>query len=145
MAMLQDDIVSPFNTFTAAVFGTAELPPGLQPTTLQKQNVHHPWLDLFPIPSFREALIFGAELYDEEELCHDLFFGPSGVNEHQVGIIIWGESWDPFAYELSEAFLKKWYWLIGHCADIIRSTNHWRSKSNRVPIKLAMKTSIESS
>lgn len=146
VAMLQDDIVSPFNnTFGTAVFGAADLPPTLQPTALQIATIHHPWIDLFPIPSLRDALLLGADAYDEDELCHDLFFGPGGANERQVGVVSWGEAWDPSAYELSESILKKWYWLLGRCQDIMQSTNHWRSKRNKGPIRLAAGASCERS
>lgn len=136
LKMLQDDIVSPFNVFSPSAFGTAELPPTLQPTMLQSQVIHHPWIDLFPIQSVRDAILTRVDAFDEDVLCHDLFFGGTDGNEPDVGIVIWGEPWDPSAYEFSEAVLRKWQWLLGGCMDAIHATNHWRSIRNKKPVRL---------
>lgn len=132
----QDDTISPFNMFSPSTFGSAKLPPSLQPTILQGQIMHHPWIDIFPIASIRDAMLSGVDTYDEDELCHDLFFGGANDNEYQIGMVIWGEPWDPSAYEFSEAVLRKWQWLLGGCLDAIEATNHWRSIRNKKPIRL---------
>ncbi|OAA44452.1 hypothetical protein BBO_03935 [Beauveria brongniartii RCEF 3172] len=113
MELLREDIISPFNVIGPATFGSGsgDLPPSLRPTALQRRIVHHPWVDLCPIPSLRDALLLGAAVYDEDELCHDLFMGVGDGSEHQTGLVVWGESWDPSAYEFSEVILEKWQWL----------------------------------
>lgn len=95
--LLREDTISPFNIMGPATVGSESLPPSLQPTSLQKQIIHHPWIDLCPMPSLRDALLRRADAYDEDELCHDLFMGAGDDNEHQVGLVVWGESWDPSA------------------------------------------------
>ena len=104
------------------------LPPSLAPTQLQQSIIHHPWIDPFPIPAFRDSLLLASGLYDEEDLCNDLA-GQCGNGGHgQVGIIIWGEPWDPHAWEMTEKFACKWYWLFGRCQELLVSTNYWRSQ-----------------
>lgn len=136
--LLREDILSPFNVAGPLVLDPATLPPSLQPTALQKQIVHHPWIDLCPIPSLRDVLLLGADIYDEDELCHDFFEGAGSDGEQQVGMVVWGESWDPSAYEISAAIVSKWHWLLGPCADILQSTDHWRSKRNEAPVRLSL-------
>lgn len=64
--------------------------------------------------------------FDDEELCHDLF----GIcaKDGEVGMFIWGEAWDPCAYEFSEKVVRKWMWLFRDCEDVIRYSNRWRVK-----------------
>lgn len=124
MESLRHDIPSPFNT---SLPWSMNLPPSLQPTTLQKQKVHHPWVDLFPIASVRDVLLKNDGKFDDDELCHDLF-GSCGKDERGPGMFIWGEAWDPFAYEISEKVVRKWLWLFHECDDVFRSSNHWRAR-----------------
>ena len=140
--LLREDIISPFNVIGPATFGlgAGNLPPSLRPTALQRQIVHHPWVDVCPMPSLRDALLLGAAAYDEDELCHDLFLGAGSDSEHQAGLVVWGESWDPTAYELSEAILKKWQWLLAGCTDVLASTNSWRAKRCVRPLRLGFGT-----
>jgi hypothetical protein len=72
--------------------------------------------------------------YDDEELCGDLF-GVCGASR-EVGLFIWGEAWDPSAYEASEHFVQKWSWILEDCPDILESTNYWRRKRGERPLCL---------
>lgn len=132
MELLHDDIASPFNALLPWELNLS-LPPSLQPTTLQLQVNHHPWIDIFPVPSIRDALLRRTGQYDDEELCHD-FFGQCEENECHVGLLVWGEAWDPLAYEISEMILQKWIWIVQDCPDIVRSTNYWRAKRGEKPL-----------
>ena len=51
------------------------IPPSLQPTLLQKQINHEPWIDLFPLPALRDTLIRAEGTYDECDLCCDMVGG----------------------------------------------------------------------
>ncbi|TQV97574.1 abhydrolase domain-containing protein [Cordyceps javanica] len=128
--LLREEILSPFNLAGPAILDLATLPPSLRPTALQRQIVHHPWIDLCPVASLRDAMLLSAGLYDEDELCHDLFAGSASDSEQQVGMVVWGDSWDPSAYEMSRAIICKWRWLFAGCSDLLQSTNHWRLKRN---------------
>lgn len=126
MEQMLEDIHSPFN-FPQAKEMATHLPSNLQPTTLQLQVFHHPWLDIFPVPSLRDALLRRIGQYDEDEICEDLFNECEG-NEGRVGLLVWGEPWDSQAYEISEAVLRKWKWIVSDCPHIVLSSNYWRAK-----------------
>lgn len=125
---LHQDILSPFNTAAPWAIDVASLPPSLQPTSLQKVVTHHPWIDLFPLPSIRDAVLRRMAEYDDEELCHNLFIEIDGTDINSIGVVVWGEPWDPTAYEISSAILKKWPWFVQDCPDLIHSSNYWRRK-----------------
>ncbi|KAL4789010.1 hypothetical protein BDV19DRAFT_383450 [Aspergillus venezuelensis] len=78
-------------------------PPTLRPTPIQRHIPHHPWLDFLPFPRMRDNLIKASEHWDDEELCLD--------------------SW-----EATEAFLKKWPWVVRGCPELMYSTNAWRAR-----------------
>lgn len=127
---LRLDILSPFVSSQTA---KSVLPPTLEPTDLQKTAIHHPWLDLYPMGSVRDSLISHIGQYDEDELCHDLF-GSVSNNQKSAGLLIWGEAWDPMAYEVTPRVLYKWAWLFDNCVDLLRSTNHWRRQRGEKPL-----------
>jgi hypothetical protein len=119
MESLRHDIPSPFCVSGAL---PKALPPALQPTTTQRTVPHHPWIDLCPSPSIRDAMLRLQGSYSEDELCHDLF----GAEQGTAGLLVWGEAWDPEAYEISEYVLWKYGRLFQGCEDLLRSTNRWR-------------------
>lgn len=133
LQILCEDIASFFN-ISGPSHGFLQLPPSLQPSSAQKQIIHHPWIDLLPIESLRNSLLSQLDVYDEDELCTD-FYGMCGPSA-EAGLIVWGESWDPSAYEISEGFFRKWSWLLKDCTDLIQSTNYWRKKRGEKPLKL---------
>lgn len=158
--LIDDDAISPFNgcaIFPAlppapcgsvTTLGTGNgaasdgnelvhLPPGLQPTALQRQVIHHPWIDLCPQPSLRDALLRRLNDIDEDEFCHHLFLQSSDSDEDgMIGMVIWGEPFDPAAYEISETMLRKWPWLAKECPDIIKTTNYWRTGREEKPLEV---------
>lgn len=100
MDSLRHDILSPFNTAPYHHHKQQqqqplqlELPCALRPTSIQREVTHHPWIDLCPVPSIRDLLLTRRNEYDEDGLCHDLFGGFQG----HVGLLVWGEAWDPEA------------------------------------------------
>ena len=72
--------------------------------------------------------------YDDEELCSDLY----GLNNAsgEVGLVVWGESWDPLAYEVSEKVVEKWSWILKDSPELLASTNYWRRKRREKPLRL---------
>lgn len=131
--LCHDDYVSPFNAHgphpPGLVVGAA-FPQALQPTTLQKTFLHHPWTDLFPFPQFRDNMLRGMEagLFDEDELCADILEVNRNDLEQRPSLMVWGESWDAMAWEASPAFLRKWGWLLRGCPEIFEGTNYWRER-----------------
>lgn len=124
METIGSDIPSPFIT-SKPWFDKA--PHSLWPTELQKHVSHHPWIDLIPMASFRDSLLRNDGNYDDNELCHDMY-ASCGSEQIQTGVLLWGEAWDPTAYEFSESFIHKWRWLFHGCAELIRSSNYWRAQ-----------------
>jgi hypothetical protein len=133
MKLLHMDILSQFNILQPD--SCCPLPPALQPTKIQREVIHHPWIDLFPVPSIRDALLRMIGRYEKAEICQD-FFGECGGKTGSVGLLVWGEAWDPSAYEVSEWFVDKWGWIMKECPDIIQSTNYWRASRGEPPLRL---------
>ncbi|KAJ5301800.1 hypothetical protein N7508_006663 [Penicillium antarcticum] len=123
MELLNEDIASQFNIVGQSTF---HLPASLLPSESQKQIVHHPWVDIIPILSLREALLIREDICEEDEFCGDLYGICASTNE--VGLRVWGDAWNPRAYEASEYLLRKWNWIAEECPDLVRSTNYWRRK-----------------
>ncbi|KAI9042467.1 bZIP transcription factor [Aspergillus affinis] len=119
-----DDSVSIFS-MTRPGFPDHTIPESLRPTELQRTKPHHPWLDIFPFPQIRDNLITAQDDFDDEELCHDLMaFWDPGNSE--AAVLIWGSPWDPRNWEVTEAFVRKWGWVLNGCLEIQESSNRWR-------------------
>lgn len=115
--------------------GPIEWPPNLWPTPLQSSIEHHPWVDCFVWPRFRDNLLRAfehPEICDEDDLCHDLC--EFGYNDGQPNFIVWGDAWDPHAWEVSLRFLEKWGWLLQGCPETLQATNYWREKRGEKPL-----------
>ncbi|PNP58084.1 hypothetical protein THARTR1_02242 [Trichoderma harzianum] len=150
MDVMAEDIISPFYTgagtqlalpfvpgSSASYDKEQHLPPNLQPTALQKLVIHHPWIDVCAQPSLRNALLRRLHNLDEDEFCHYLFL-QSGESDKDgmIGMVVWGEAWDPASYEISATMIRKWPWIVNECPDIIRTTNYWRAKRQEGPLKI---------
>ncbi|KAK7900217.1 hypothetical protein LTR67_003963 [Exophiala xenobiotica] len=129
MADIKGDNISSFNHAEGVTPSSMSLlPPALRPTALQQSIIHHPWIDPFPIPSFRDTLLLADGIYDEVALCNDMVGQCGDWSSSQVGIIIWGEPWDPYGWEMTECFSRKWLWLFRGCRELLKSTNYWRAQ-----------------
>ncbi|GKZ71779.1 hypothetical protein AnigIFM50267_007821 [Aspergillus niger] len=104
------------------------LPASLQPTALQRSVHHHPWIDLLPVAELRDNLLRQPETtYDAAQLCRDMR-GLQVVNSGRGGVIVWGEPWDPHGWEVTEAFVQKWPWVVRGSRNLLQSTNYWRAQ-----------------
>ncbi|KAH8807671.1 hypothetical protein F5884DRAFT_857245 [Xylogone sp. PMI_703] len=129
--LCHDEAISPFNLCGPHAPTKLISPPSplnLQPTALQLAVIHHPWIDLFPVPRMRDNILSGlvAGLFDEDELCCDIL--EIDNKSEKPRLIVWGESWDIYAWEASVPFLRKWGWLVHGCPEILETTNNWRAK-----------------
>lgn len=131
LEILSEDIVSTFNIPGPTIM---HLPPSLQPTSTQMEIIHHPWIDLMPMKSLRDVMLKNLGKYDEDDFCGDLH-GQVGASDG-IGLISWGEPWDPNAYEISEGVFRKWAWLLKDCPEIIRTTNYWRKIRGEKPLHI---------
>ncbi|KAK5311759.1 hypothetical protein LTR93_011601 [Exophiala xenobiotica] len=102
-------------------------PRSLEPTTVQQNIVHHPWLDVFPFPRFRDNVIqaCAANVMDDDDLCADIS-EISQENTEKPSLIVWGESSNPYCWEASILFFRKWGWLLKGCPEVLKATNKWR-------------------
>jgi hypothetical protein len=127
---MEDDVLSPFNS--ESPLGDTHtpnlkdqiLPASLCPTTMQRDIPHHPWLDCFPFPRMRENLIRADGKFDDCDLCGDIM--DPGIDD--AGMLVWGDPWLPQNWEVSESFLRKWFWVVRGCGELLYSTNQWRMK-----------------
>ncbi|KAL5343034.1 hypothetical protein BJX70DRAFT_394466 [Aspergillus crustosus] len=126
--MADDDAVSPFITQRLDVFRGTDLEPVPEQVTI----VHHPYIDLIPLPSFRtrvlQAIARGDRDLDEQALCFDMMLG--GLQCHgstQLSLHGRGEGtpWDARSWEVTPWFLHKWANLVGDENDIIYRNSAW--------------------
>ncbi|KAF9693725.1 hypothetical protein EKO04_008314 [Ascochyta lentis] len=123
------DSLSPFNHIGPASPRALDenLPPSLQPTALQTSIQHRPWIDLFPLPELRDAILRLSWTELEGEISTDLL----DVDEAEVvkpNLVVWGDAADPRAWEATMPFLRKWGWLVRGCEGLLESTNYWRER-----------------
>jgi hypothetical protein len=130
---IKDEAISPFCTSSGGKNNMLLLPSSLQPTQLQMQIPHHPWIDLLPIPKMRDNVLSAGDSFDEMGLCGDLI-GFFSVSKGGTGMIVWGDPWDLNAWEITDAFLKNWGWTIRGCPKILESSNFWRSRRGESPL-----------
>lgn len=132
--LLHDDAISPFNVTGPWEYDIeSALPASLRPTVIQRSVLHHPWLDLLPIPEMRDNLIAAGESYDETQLCLDMK-GHGRAHTDHTGIIVWSDPWDQTGWEVTEPFVRSWGWTVRGCVNLFRSTNSWRARRNERPL-----------
>jgi hypothetical protein len=131
--MYDDDAVSPFSNPLNST-RILPIPATLQPTKLQRQIPHHPWIDTVPFPGMRDNLLRAGDTFDDEELCADLV-GFSNIPSRCTGMILWGEPWDPDSWELTEEYLRYWGWTIKGCKQLLHATNYWRKRRGEEPLE----------
>ncbi|GJC94823.1 hypothetical protein ColKHC_03649 [Colletotrichum higginsianum] len=69
----------------------AATPSTLRPTSVQKAVIHHPWIDLFPFPRFRDntLLAMAAGMVDDDELCRDILETTGEDLGARPSLIVW--------------------------------------------------------
>lgn len=133
--MSADDSISIFNLTQPHQPGFKEdyIPPSLRPTPIQRKIPHHPWLDFFPFPRMRDCLIVAGDSFDDDELCHDLMAFWDTRNTGAT-LLVWGEPWDPRNWEVTEAFVSKWGWLLKGSPELLAASNSWRLVRGERPL-----------
>ncbi|TVY91920.1 hypothetical protein LAWI1_G004435 [Lachnellula willkommii] len=150
------DIESPFHihsapstrTSTSTNLSVSELPPNLRPTHMQLAVPHHPKVDVFPFPRFRDNVMVAGDGLDDVELCEDIVFG---VDERagerrgdcarsnaggRTGLIVWGDPWFQSSWEVDQKFAKKYVGLFDGCEELLRRTNFWREERGESPLDM---------
>ncbi|KAF2162215.1 hypothetical protein M409DRAFT_58336 [Zasmidium cellare ATCC 36951] len=141
------------------VGGARRIPETLQPSYLQRSTDHAYGIDLWPDAKMRDNIIVAVAsgLLDQHELEADLLGTvcpntviqnrnagsrgdgltakiPSEEEERVCGVVVWTTPWCADGYELSEAFIRKYRWLLRGCYDLLRATNRWRATRGEDPI-----------
>lgn len=140
--MYTDDYPSPFLPLSpSASSSLRRLPPGLQPTELQKTMAHHPQWDVFPDPIVRDNILrYGEKNIDDYEFCLDLVGHGTAENldgcttQEKNGLICWGDPWDMSGWEVTEAFARKYPFFLRGAFQFQESSNKWRVKRGDDPL-----------
>ncbi|KAF0321833.1 aryl-alcohol dehydrogenase [Colletotrichum asianum] len=63
----------------------------LRPTDLQRRILHHPWIDLFPFPIFRDNVLLAMESgsVDDDQLCADILEVKDEDLAGRPSLIVW--------------------------------------------------------
>ena len=153
---MKDDIPSPFTASSQSKLALKTLPPTLHPTLLQKTIPHHPEIDVFPFPIYRDNLIRAGGTIDDTELCVDVLYGvdldsnkqpvsrppvndcgDTGLGDSgRTGLIVWSDPWLQSSWEVEEGFARKYWHLLRGCDELVRSTDFWRRKRGERPLGL---------
>lgn len=117
------------------------LPPTLVPTPLQRSVQHDAWIDLFPLPELRDNLIRLWGTFDTCEICDDvlgtMYDEEVCRHDERNGLVVWGDPWDVYSWELMEGFVRKWGYILAGCDELIEATNQWRARRGEEPLLLS--------
>ena len=75
--------------------------------------------------------------FDARELCSDVFgtlFKGGKGSKNRRGLIIWADSWDVNAWEVTEGFATKWSFSLRGCSELVVATNRWRVARDDEPL-----------
>jgi hypothetical protein len=126
-----DHLFDPSFRHTLKPITHVPVPDWLQPTNYQQRVPHHPLIDLFPWPSFRNKLIimFAAPLGIRPPsardpmaimaLMDDMDHEVEGLRVSGSGEALHGDAW-----EVGQVFLNNWHWACDPA--IIRNSNRLR-------------------
>ncbi|KAH8878758.1 hypothetical protein GQ53DRAFT_756473 [Thozetella sp. PMI_491] len=144
----------------AVLLATARrLPTALEPTPLQTRVEHATWIDLIPFPRMRDNLIAWEAHYDHAQFISDMlgtlldlsnFFRLPDAAALQTGgddrsrLVIWGSPHRVDDWEVTPGFLRRWWWALEGCGDLIAASNRWRAQRGERPLAVALRGSLSS-
>jgi Domain of unknown function (DUF3425) len=139
---MSSDLESPF-TSTESRIRFEALPETLRPTELQRIIPHHPEIDVFPFPKWRDNMLRRGWTQPGDDFCMDMLYGVesdvassgSGMTG-RTGLIAWGEPWLKESWEVEEGFVRKYRDSFGSCDELLESTNKWRASRGEEPLVL---------
>lgn len=103
----------------------------LRPSRIQVARSHHPYIDVFPIPSVRKRLIELQHEIDEDAFFIDAIKGfrcwGSRRDSHRDPVRGTGSPWDMRSWEATPEFLEKWACVLGDDeGEMARQSRWWR-------------------
>lgn len=81
----------------------------------------------------RDRLILTADMFDDDDLCHDLMAFWDTRNTGATSLVC-GMPWDPRNWEVTEGFVAKWPWLLRDSPELLASTNSCRMSRGEKPL-----------
>ena len=117
-----------------------DLPRSLDPVLLQYQLIHDPIIDTIPHPRFRCNMLKSLSLSRMDPRRLSQFLRQSGgiisvLGEHKrCGLVVWGSPEDLSNWELTEAFVLLYGFLLDGCEDWINISNAWRLQRGEPPL-----------
>ena len=111
-----------------------QIPAALVPVEPQYQMAHDPVIDTIPHPRLRYNIMraIATRQLDANEFSKSI--RSSGAlqdvngSRQRGGVVVWSSPEQVASWELSEAFVRKWTFLLSGCEDLIAATNAWRGK-----------------
>lgn len=103
----------------------------LRPSRTQIMRRHHPYVDVFPMPSVRKRLIELQYEIDEDEFFEDAIrgfrcWGSRRESQKDQGHGT-GTAWDMRSWEATPEFLEKWACILGdEDGEVARQSRWWR-------------------
>jgi hypothetical protein len=110
----------------------ASLPQTLEPVELQYLVPHDPIIDTIPHARLRYNVLDCIMTGKLDAKCFSTCLRRSGTTVNiqgqalRSGLVVWDLSQHLSSWELSEAFIKTWGFLLGGCEDFVAVTNVWR-------------------
>jgi len=118
---------------------TAAIPMSLWPVEAQHRIPHDPYIDAIPHARLRFNIlsaIYGAQL---DPLVFAAALRSSGALElfqgvwQRSGLVVWNTPSDLGSWEITEAFWRRWPFLLEGCEDLMATTNAWRTQRGEQP------------
>jgi len=136
--MRTKDYQSPFIT---GDIDLSTLPADFQPTLIQRTIPHHPCFDIFPDAVVRDnAITNWASQLPFGHLCMNLagrsFWQEIELSQRQ-GCILWGAADCADNWEVTEAFVARWPYLVKGAYRLQAATNKWRWMRGEQPLWFA--------
>lgn len=119
-----------------------DLPQTLEPVELQYLLPHDPIIDTIPHARLRYNVLHCIITGKLDAACFSTCLRRSGtiVNIQgetlRSGFVVWDLPQHLSSWELSEAFIKTWGFLLGGCEDFVAVTNVWRNRKGEKSLTL---------
>jgi hypothetical protein len=118
------------------------LPQTLEPVELQYLLPHDPIIDTIPHARLRYNILRCIITGRLDAACFSTSLRRSGTTVNiqgealRSGLVVWDSSQHLSSWELGEAFIKTWGFLLGGCEDFVAVTNVWRSRKGEKSLTL---------
>lgn len=111
-----------------------QIPPSLVPVEAQYLVAHDPIIDILPHARLRYNILHGIATGQVNAAEFSQRLRTSGSleqvsgNWQRRGVVVWTDPHQTSSWELSEPFVRRWYFLLNNCEDLLAGTNAWRGR-----------------